>query len=104
MSYSFQVMSEILWGIRVIKFYAWERHFSFKINELRDAELKSLKGRKYLDAWCVFFWASTPALIAILTFATYVLMGNTLTAAKVSCELETVSKFELQHLIFRVVL
>ena len=76
-------MSEILSGIRVIKFYAWERHFTEKIGRLRDAELKSLKGRKYLDALCVFFWACTPALISILTFTTYVMLGHQLTAAKV---------------------
>ena len=50
----------------------------------RRLELKSLKGRKYLDALCVYFWATTPVLISILTFATYVAMGHTLTAAKVS--------------------
>ena len=76
-------MAEVLTGIRVVKFYAWEDHFVEKINKLRDAELKSLKGRKYLDALCVYFWATTPVLISIITFTTYVLMGNKLTAAKV---------------------
>lgn len=42
-----------------------------------------MKGRKYLDALCVYFWATTPVLISILTFTTYALMGNKLTAAKV---------------------
>ena len=45
--------------------------------------MKSLKGRKYLDAWCVYFWATTPVIISILTFTTYALLGNKLTAAKV---------------------
>ncbi len=77
-------MNEILYGIRVVKFYSWEDHFVRKINTFRDAELQSLKGRKYLDALCVYFWATTPVLISILTFTTYSLMGNKLTAAKVS--------------------
>lgn len=76
-------MTEILYGIRVIKYYAWEPQFSKRINVLREAELKSLRGRKYLDALCVFFWATTPVLISVLTFMTYSLMGNELTAAKV---------------------
>lgn len=46
-------------------------------------EMKYLKGRKYLDALCVYFWATTPVIISILTFATYVLLGNQLTAATV---------------------
>lgn len=76
-------MNEMLQGIRVLKFYAWEDHFTERINHLREKELKSLKGRKYLDALCVYFWATTPVLISILTFTTYVLLGHQLTAAKV---------------------
>ena len=76
-------MNEVLSGIRVIKFYAWENHLSQRVHKLRDAELSSLKGRKYLDAMCVYFWATTPVLISILTFMTYSLMGHQLTAAKV---------------------
>ncbi|KAL5483667.1 hypothetical protein EMCRGX_G020072 [Ephydatia muelleri] len=78
-----KLISEIIRGIRVIKFYAWERHFYNQIKGLRAAELRSLKWRKYLDAMCVYFWATTPVLISVLTFATYVLMGQELTAAKV---------------------
>ena len=51
----------------------------------RTKELSKLKGRKYLDALCVYFWATTPVLISILTFTTYVAFGNKLTAAKVVC-------------------
>lgn len=51
--------------------------------EFRDSELKYLKWRKYLDALCVYFWATTPVLISILTFLTYIALGNQLTAATV---------------------
>ncbi|XP_033125832.1 multidrug resistance-associated protein 7-like [Anneissia japonica] len=78
-----KLMSEILSGIRVIKFYAWELSFQEKVNRLRSLELDSLKGIKYLDAWCVYFWATTPVLISILTFTTYAGIGGSLTAAKV---------------------
>lgn len=54
-----------------------------RVNKQRAAELSSLKARKYLDALCVYFWATTPVLISILTFTTYSLLGNELTAAKV---------------------
>lgn len=78
-----RLINEILSGIRVVKYYAWERHFRERIEEVRNEELKALKARKYLDAMCVYFWATTPVLVAILTFATYVLMGGELTPAKV---------------------
>ncbi|XP_011404304.1 PREDICTED: multidrug resistance-associated protein 7-like isoform X1 [Amphimedon queenslandica] len=78
-----KLMTEILTGIRVIKFYAWEKNFADKVNNIRSSELKSLAGRKYLDALCVYFWATTPVLISIMTFSTYVALGHKLTAAKV---------------------
>ena len=39
--WSAQVMSEILTGIRVIKFYAWENNFIRKILQLRYSHLKT---------------------------------------------------------------
>ena len=90
------MMTEILRGIRVVKFYAWEDTFQTKIEKLRSAELKSLKGRKYLDAMCVYFWATTPVLISILTFTTYSLLGHTLTAAKV--KIDIISNTMYSHL------
>jgi len=50
----------------------------------RKPEVLNLKKRKYLDALCVYFWATTPVTISILTFSTYIFLGGQLTAAKVS--------------------
>ena len=77
------VMSELLYGIRVIKYFNWEGVFTDKVSTARSKELKYLAGRKYLDALCVYLWATTPVLISVLTFVIYVLLGNTLTAARV---------------------
>ncbi|XP_077426239.1 ATP-binding cassette sub-family C member 10 isoform X2 [Vanacampus margaritifer] len=78
-----KLMTEILFGIRVIKFYGWEDHFARKVAESRRGELSHLRTVKYLDAMCVYTWAALPVLICILTFLTYVLLGHQLTAAKV---------------------
>ncbi|KAM9856926.1 ATP-binding cassette sub-family C member 10 [Aulostomus maculatus] len=78
-----KLMTEILFGIRVIKFYNWETHFSQKVSDCRRRELSHLKAIKYLDALCVYTWAALPVVISILTFITYVLLGHQLTAAKV---------------------
>jgi ATP-binding cassette subfamily C (CFTR/MRP) protein 10 len=67
----------------VIKFCSWENYFINRINNAREKELSQLKAKKYLDAGCVFFWASTPILMSVLTFITYVKLGNELTPAKV---------------------
>ena len=37
------LMNEILHGIRVIKYYCWEKPFLRKINQVREEELKNLQ-------------------------------------------------------------
>ncbi|XP_078489925.1 ATP-binding cassette sub-family C member 10-like isoform X1 [Ciona intestinalis] len=78
-----KLMTEILLGIRVVKFNAWEELLSGKINQIRSKEMKSLKGLKYFDAGCVYLWATTPVLITLLTFSIYSVTGHQLTAAQV---------------------
>ncbi|NXG44336.1 MRP7 protein, partial [Psilopogon haemacephalus] len=78
-----KLMTEFLSGIRVIKFYTWEKHFSTKINACRAKELQKLRAVQYLDAVCVYLWAALPVIISIAIFITYVLLGNLLTATKV---------------------
>ncbi|XP_039594012.1 multidrug resistance-associated protein 7 [Polypterus senegalus] len=78
-----KLVTEVLFGIRVVKFYTWEKLFSEKISACRKLELARLKTIKYLDAVCVYTWAALPVVVSILTFITYVLLGHELTAAKV---------------------
>lgn len=86
-----KLMAEILFGIRVIKFYNWEPHFTQKVADCRKQELSHLKAIKYLDAMCVYTWAALPVVISILTFVTYVLLGHQLTAPKVFTTLALVA-------------
>ncbi|XP_057460899.1 ABC transporter C family member 13-like isoform X3 [Actinidia eriantha] len=74
---------EILMNICTLKMYAWELLFSSWLMETRSTEVKHLSTRKYLDAWCVFFWATTPTLFSLFTFGLYSLMGHQLDAAMV---------------------
>ncbi|XP_037494972.1 ABC transporter C family member 13 isoform X2 [Jatropha curcas] len=74
---------EILTHIRTLKMYGWEHLFSSWLMETRSSEVKHLATRKYLDAWCVFFWATTPTLFSLFTFGIFTLMGHQLEAATV---------------------
>nr|XP_034922203.1 ABC transporter C family member 13 isoform X2 [Populus alba] len=74
---------EILTHIRTLKMYGWEHLFSSWLMETRSSEVKHLATRKYLDAWCVFFWATTPTLFSLFTFGLFTLMGHQLDAATV---------------------
>ncbi|GLT38273.1 hypothetical protein SLA2020_125310 [Shorea laevis] len=74
---------ELLTNIRTLKMYGWELLFSSWLTDARSLEVKHLATRKYLDAWCVFFWATTPTLFSLFTFGLFTLMGNQLDAAMV---------------------
>ena len=58
-----KLMGEALNAIRVIKFHAWERWFVDRVGAVRTPEMKTVKIIKYLDAWCVYFWATTPLIM-----------------------------------------
>ncbi|EDS42543.1 multidrug resistance-associated protein [Culex quinquefasciatus] len=75
------ITSETIAGAKHIKTNAWEDVFLNKIERIRAEEVGFLSRRKYLDALCVYFWATTPVLMCLLTFGTSVLLGSTLTAA-----------------------
>lgn len=73
--------TETMQGAKQIKINAWEDIFITKIRGLRQEELRFLSKRKYLDAMCVYFWATTPVLMCLLTFGVSVLLGNPLIAS-----------------------
>ncbi|PAN25430.1 hypothetical protein PAHAL_4G300900 [Panicum hallii] len=74
---------EVLAHIRTVKMYSWEKLFTERLVERRESEVKHLATRKYLDAWCVYFWATTPTLFSLFTFSIFAIMGHTLDAATV---------------------
>jgi ATP-binding cassette subfamily C (CFTR/MRP) protein 10 len=61
---------------------AWEPIYYDNLRINRHKEVHQLKKRKYLDALCVYFWATTPILVSLATFGMYTLLGHQLTAAK----------------------
>ncbi|XP_055468882.1 ATP-binding cassette sub-family C member 10 isoform X1 [Psammomys obesus] len=78
-----KLMTELLNGIRVIKFFRWEQALGDRVKACRSRELGRLRVIKYLDAICVYLWAALPLVTSITIFITYVLMGHQLTATKV---------------------
>ncbi|KAL6606766.1 hypothetical protein ACP70R_042419 [Stipagrostis hirtigluma subsp. patula] len=74
---------ELLAHIRTVKMYSWEKLFTQRLVERRKLEVKHLATRKYLDAWCVYFWATTPTLFSLSTFSIFAIMGHPLDAATV---------------------
>lgn len=77
-----KLMNEVLGGIRVIKFYAWEGAFQKKVETVRHAEVGYLRIIAFISA-IVFtlFVFSTPVILPVIVFYTYVKLGNDLDAA-----------------------
>ncbi|NBW81465.1 ATP-binding cassette domain-containing protein [bacterium] len=72
------LMSEILNGIRVIKFYAWERSFLSRIKKIRDQELQELHGLARESALVNILFLSTPIFVGLATFGARLLTGSSL--------------------------
>lgn len=77
------LMNEILMSIRIIKFYAWEKSFAQEVAGIRADEVVELSKLARLSALGTLIFLSTPVVVAVVTFATFVLAGNELNAADV---------------------
>ncbi|XP_054711811.1 multidrug resistance-associated protein 1-like [Uloborus diversus] len=97
-----KLVNEVLSGIKVLKLYAWENAFKKKIDEIREREIKHLKGIAYLNSAGMMIWSCSPFIVALVTFATYVLSSeeNVLnaTTAFVSLSLFNILRFPLTML------
>ena len=68
-----KMMNEILAGIRIIKFYAWERPFGKEVGQIRGQELRALTMLAYTSAiGFSLILMSAPIIQPILVFLTYV--------------------------------
>ncbi|GMI57179.1 hypothetical protein TeGR_g343, partial [Tetraparma gracilis] len=79
-----KLVNEVLSGIRIIKFYAWEVPFNKSIYDIREEELKALTRLAYLTAvGFSMILLSAPIILNIIVFATYIsVQSDTLDAAK----------------------
>ncbi|KAM6182924.1 ATP-binding cassette sub-family C member 2 [Erethizon dorsatum] len=71
-----KVMNEILSGIKILKYFAWEPSFKDQVNSLRKKELKNLKTFGQLQTLIIFFLQLTPILVSVTTFSVYVLVDS----------------------------
>ncbi len=72
------LMSEILNGIRVIKFYAWEKSFLSRIDGFRSKELTELHDLARESALVNILFLSTPIFVGLATFSARLLSGQSL--------------------------
>ena len=67
-----KLMNEVLTGIRVIKYYCWEKPFKGKIGEIRDVELKLTKKLSWIMSLgfdCIM--QLVPQIVPLVCFSLY---------------------------------
>ncbi|KAJ8082867.1 hypothetical protein PM082_008724 [Marasmius tenuissimus] len=74
------LMNEILGGIRMLKFMAWERNFETRVMKIRAKELKYQKLNYMIETLCDGVWSATPILVTLVAFFHFtVIRGQQLT-------------------------
>ena len=54
--------------------YAWEKILRKKVTDVRDDEMSALIKAAYMNSFTTFLWTSAPFLVALASFATFVLI------------------------------
>uniref|UniRef100_A0A8C8HTG5 Multidrug resistance-associated protein 4 n=1 Tax=Oncorhynchus tshawytscha TaxID=74940 RepID=A0A8C8HTG5_ONCTS len=78
-----RTMNEVVSGIRIIKMYAWEKPFSALVNDVRREEISKIMSSSYLRGLNLASFFAASKIIVFITFAVYVLLGNTISASRV---------------------
>jgi ATP-binding cassette, subfamily C (CFTR/MRP), member 1 len=76
-----KLSSEVIGGMKVIKFQAWEKEFHERVEAVRNEELTMYY--KYIVANCIstIIYTSVPLLVSVSTFIAYVGSGHELDVA-----------------------
>ncbi|KAH7906727.1 multidrug resistance-associated ABC transporter [Hygrophoropsis aurantiaca] len=74
------LMNEILGGIRMLKFMAWERSFEKRVLKIRNKELKYQKLNYRIEVLFSAIWDASPLVVTLVSFFHFaVWRGETLT-------------------------
>ena len=94
-----KLMNEILTGIRIIKYYCWEKPFKGKIDDLRNVELKYITQMTYLmNSGIDLLITLVPQLVPLACFSLYPsVMGKPLTS---SVAFTSISLFSILQMPF----
>ncbi|KAH8103346.1 multidrug resistance-associated ABC transporter [Cristinia sonorae] len=83
-----RLLTEVLQGIRLIKYYAWELFYSHQIGEFRKKELKTVRKIALSRSLLIASMFAVPVIAAVLSFITYSLSGHELDVAIIFTSLQ----------------
>ncbi|KAJ6449316.1 ABC transporter type 1, transmembrane domain-containing protein [Mycena vitilis] len=78
-----RLTNEVLQGIRLIKYYAWEAFYTHQIGDLREREIATVRKMAIARAALIALVTLIPVLASVLSFITYALSGRDLNIATV---------------------
>ena len=77
------IMNEVINGIRVLKYYTWERAYRAAVTVIREQELDLIWRQSWINAWFGVILFAAPTLISVTAIGAYSLVaGNTLTTTR----------------------
>lgn len=76
-----KLTNEVLQGIRVIKYYAWEDSINETIRQIREEEIALMRKYNYLRLSNAVLMYLAPTFLNLVCFLIYILLGNTLDVA-----------------------
>lgn len=74
-----KIVNEVLQGIRVVKFYAWEKSFLKRVAEIRSKEIQFIFKISATFQGFICLFNFLPILIPLLTFSVYTAINGPLT-------------------------
>ncbi|KAJ6578750.1 multidrug resistance-associated ABC transporter [Mycena vulgaris] len=83
-----RLSNEVLQGIRLIKYYAWEGFYTHQIGGLREREIATVRKTAIARAALIALVTLIPVLASILSFITYALSGHDLNVAIIFSSLQ----------------
>uniref|UniRef100_A0A8D2LQ45 Cystic fibrosis transmembrane conductance regulator n=1 Tax=Varanus komodoensis TaxID=61221 RepID=A0A8D2LQ45_VARKO len=78
-----RTMNEVIAGMRIIKMYAWEKPFANLVDSMRRKEISMVLKSSYLRGFNLASFFVASKITVFMTFMTYVLLGNVISASRV---------------------
>ncbi|OBZ78499.1 Canalicular multispecific organic anion transporter 1 [Grifola frondosa] len=83
-----RLTTEILQGIRLLKFYAWEGFYAHHVGDLREREVNTIRSLSAARSGLIGIVTVVPVLASVLSFITYGLSGHDLDVATIFSSLQ----------------
>ncbi|KAJ3506143.1 hypothetical protein NLJ89_g7032 [Agrocybe chaxingu] len=99
-----RLTTEVLQGVRLIKFYAWEAFYAQHIGELRTREIRTIRKVAVARSTLISMVTFIPILASILSFITYALSGHELNIAIIFSSLQLFNVIRAPLIFFPFVL